>query len=78
MPKLSESFLQALRSGFLSSLTKRVVEDIDLDLEIRSNSINIYFKGNSLLKLDEVSPQRYRVNIHPKFTRGVNFQRTRG
>ena len=74
MRKLSESFLQTLQIGFLSGLTQRVIEDIDLDLEIRSNSINIYYKGNSLLKLDEIRPKRYRISIHPKFTGGVDFQ----
>lgn len=67
MRKLSDTFMQALTSGFLAGLIKRVREDKDLDLEIRDGYFNIYYKGNSLLKLDEMTSQRYRVNIHPKF-----------
>lgn len=67
MRKLSESFLEALKGGHLSGVTHRVIEDKDLDLQIRENYINIYFKGNSLLKLEESKPGKYRVTIDPKF-----------
>jgi hypothetical protein len=40
-----------LREGRLSSLLNLVQRDRDLLLEIRDNELNIYFKGNSLLKL---------------------------
>ena len=56
MRKLSDRFLQDLKSGFLSGLMARVHQDRDLDLEIRQDYLNIYYKGNSLLKLDQVRP----------------------
>jgi hypothetical protein len=60
--------MQALTSGFLSGLIHGVRVDKDLDLEIRDGYFNIYYKGNSLLKLDERAANRYRVAVHPKFT----------
>jgi hypothetical protein len=73
MRKLSDAFLQALQTGFLAKLRQAVCEDYDLDFQIRNNYVNIYYKGNSLLKLDQVSSQRYRVSIHPKFTSDMNI-----
>ena len=67
MRKLSESFMEALSRGFISGIRKTVIDDKDLDFQIRNNYINIYYKGNSLLKLTEVSPKKYKVDIHPKF-----------
>lgn len=74
MRKLSATFLHALKSGFLSGITEKVKSDRDLNLEIRENYINIYFKGNSLLKLTEVgSLTHYKAEIHKKFLEGVNI-----
>ena len=72
MHALSPAFMDALQSGFLADLRRKVVEDPDLDLEIRKDYLNIYFKGNSLLKLTEAhspngEPSRYLRDIHPKF-----------
>ncbi len=73
MRKLSERFMRNLQTGFLAALAQRVRGDKDLDLEIRENSLNVYFKGNSLLKLDELNADRYRVDIHPKFGGGLGL-----
>lgn len=74
MRKLSTTFLACLRSGFLSEVTEYVRRDHDLNLEIRAGSINIYYKGNSLLKLsEEGSLLRYKAEIHKKFLEGVNI-----
>lgn len=67
MRKLSGNYINQLKSGFLSGITQIVVEDIDLDLQIRKNYLNIYFKGNSLLKLSEVGQNEYRIVIDKKF-----------
>jgi len=72
MRKLSDAFLATLKSGFLSGITRTVVADPDLNLEIRDNYINVYCKGASLLKLAEVAGPRYKVEIHPKFTAGLD------
>lgn len=73
MRRLSEDFLSALQSGILYGLLDHVKQDMDLDLEIRDNYLNIYYKGNSLLKLEELrsnAPCRYRPTIHEKFLGG--------
>jgi hypothetical protein len=67
MRGLSDGFMSSLKTGHLSALTRKVIQDPDLDLQIRQNYLNIYYKGNSLLKLSETRKNRYQVNIHPKF-----------
>lgn len=67
MRKLSETFMDALKDGILSRIRKKVIEDKDLDLQIRNNYLNLYYKGNSLLKLKEVHGTKYKVDIHSKF-----------
>jgi len=72
MRGLSETFMTSLKSGFLSGITKQVIKDSDLDLEIRDNYINVYYKGNSLLKLTEKpNSDCYEVTIDPKFKEGL-------
>lgn len=74
MRELSLTFLNCLKSGFLSQITECVRRDHDLNLEIRNSYINIYFKGNSLLKLAEVgSLPQYRAQIHKKFIEGIKI-----
>lgn len=67
MRGLSPEFIAELRTGYLSGLVAKVRDDKDLDLHIRENYLNIYFKGNSLLKLSEVKGKPYRVEVHEKF-----------
>lgn len=43
----------------------------ELDLAIRANYLNIYYKGNSLAKISFVEPDRYKVEIHKKFFEGT-------
>jgi hypothetical protein len=71
MRQLSSSFVRELKGGFLAGILERVIEDLDLDLHIREDAINIYFKGNSLLKLTEIGPGRYRPTIHRRFLSGT-------
>jgi hypothetical protein len=66
MRKLSSTFLQCLKSGFLSPITEQVKCDHDLSLDIREGYINIYYKGNSLLKLVEINPP---CDVRLKFIR---------
>jgi len=74
MRKLSEEFLHELKSGFLKDLTEKVRQDKDLNLDIREEYVNVYFKGHSLLKLNRIDSNRYRVEIHPQFTGGIQIQ----
>ncbi len=73
MRHLSESFMSCLKNGFLAPIVAAVKEDKDLDFHIRNNYVNIYYKGNSLLKLSEASGRRFKVDIHPKFTAGLDI-----
>jgi hypothetical protein len=66
MRKLSPVFMRDLSKGFLNPLLNKVCLDVDLDMQIRENYINIYFKGNSLLKLDERQGS-YKLYIDRKF-----------
>jgi hypothetical protein len=63
---LNSIFFTDLYEGRLASLTKIIRDDIDLDLQIRKGYINVYFKGNSLLKLEKTR-SGYASEIHPKF-----------
>lgn len=67
MRGLSKNFMKDLTNSFLSEIINRVRKDKDLDLQIRENYLNIYYKGNSLLKLTEKPTQKYKVEIHEKF-----------
>ncbi len=73
MRKLSEDFFENLKNGFLSGITENVKSDSDLNLEIRDTYINVYYKGNSLLKLAEVNAAKYKVDIHEKFLEGITL-----
>ena len=73
MRQLSDIFFSHLKSGFLSGITESVKNDPDLNLEIRNNYINVYYKGHSLLKLTETPSLRYRTEIHKKFLEGLNL-----
>jgi hypothetical protein len=69
---LSGKFLEDLKGGFLSDITENVIADPDLNLEIRENYINVYYKGNSLLKLTETA-FRYKAEIHAKYLDGLTL-----
>ncbi|OGO27153.1 MAG: hypothetical protein A2Z16_15310 [Chloroflexi bacterium RBG_16_54_18] len=73
MRRLKDSFIHDLKQGFLEGLTNTVRKDIDLDLQIRDNYLNIYYKGNSLLKLEQAGEHQYRATVHPKFAGGIDF-----
>jgi hypothetical protein len=50
---LDDHFVQDLLSGSLSNLLEYVIEDPSLDLQIRDNYINIYFRGGNILKVNK-------------------------
>lgn len=67
MRTIDRPFIDELKIGSLKDLTQRIIMDPDLDMQIRENYINIYFKGNSILKLTE----RNDYMIHEKFSGGL-------
>jgi hypothetical protein len=70
MRNLSETFFKALKKGHLKPLLERVQADPDLELFIRDEYINVYFKGASILKLTERSP-RFLVQVAPPYVSPV-------
>lgn len=63
MRKLSESFICDLENenGLLHSILERVKQDHTLMLAIRSNYINIYYRGGNLLRVEEKREGSYRL-----------------
>lgn len=72
MHGLSNKYFDCLKSGFLSDITNSVKRDPDLNLEVRDAYINVYYKGNSLLKLTETGSSLYKAEIDDKFLEGIN------
>ncbi|MFQ5809942.1 MAG: hypothetical protein ACE5JM_10015 [Armatimonadota bacterium] len=66
MRGLNCRFMQALRDGDLAALREVVAADRDLILEIRENALDVYFKGNRLLRLDQTSAG-YPMTLDDKF-----------
>ena len=50
---LSLKFMEALKSGVLKPILCQVKKDRTLDLQIRDNYINVYYRGGSLIKVEE-------------------------
>jgi len=67
MRGLSQSFIDELKTGMLSGLLQAVINDKDLDLQIRAGYLNVYYKGHSLLKLTGRANAVYQVDVHTKF-----------
>ena len=53
--QISEKMLNAFLSGELSSLLEAVKKDDTLDLELRGDSVNIYYRGGSIFKIEEIN-----------------------
>lgn len=70
MRTLDKTFVSELtKGGLFHSIVDYVINDNTLDFEIRDGYINIYFKGNSILKLNENGS----FEIHKKFIKGTSL-----
>ena len=65
---LSKDFIGDLQNGMLQSLVERVKNDWTLDLEIRKNKINVYYRGVNILDLTENSAHKYSAVFDVKYT----------
>ena len=63
--------LELKKGGLFHSIVDYVINDTTLDFEIRDGYINIYFKGNSILKLNENGT----FEIHKKFQKGTSLSK---
>ena len=62
------NFMHKLRKGGgYAPIVESVCKDKDLDMEFRGNCLNVYYKGNSILDLDE----RGGNTVHPNIKRHV-------
>jgi hypothetical protein len=68
MPRhLSDEFIADLLHCHLKSLLKYIKCDNTLDLEIRNNYINIYYRGGNVLRVEEKSPGYYDFHFEEKY-----------
>ncbi|RDY23916.1 hypothetical protein CHF27_006070 [Romboutsia maritimum] len=58
---ISNTFIEDLEGGILRNILKYVKSDTTLAMEIRKNSINIYYRGGSLIKVRESNPNEYKA-----------------
>ncbi len=72
MRMLSDQFIKDLHSpeGMLQSLLQRVIIDPSLCLEIRSNYVNIYYRGSNLLRISEKSKGSYEYFFDVNYALG--------
>lgn len=61
---LSTAFLSDLKQGILTPLLERMHHDTSLDLGIRHNCLNVYYRGGSLLRVELTSPGEYKLNFN--------------
>jgi hypothetical protein len=70
---LAPKFKNDLKGGILAPLLDLVKKDRDLLLEIRFGYIDLYFKGNGLIKIQPLAlgSSEYAVTSHNKFAAGA-------
>ena len=61
MRSLDDNFFDDLKSGVLRPLLDAVISDTTLCLELRGDSINIYYRGGNLMKITQV---RYGCSVY--------------
>ena len=64
-----------LKTGILSSLTKRIRKDDTLLLAIRSNSIDVYYRGGRILHLTPQSGHSYKMAFDENYSKSKKLDR---
>ena len=65
---VNKVFIQDLSQGMLAPLLERVKADTSLDLEIRKDYLNIYYRGGNLLKVSQGSKSGgYSASFETKY-----------
>ena len=73
MRGLHPTFIDHLLSGLLSPLLNRVHLDRTLDLQIRDDYLNLYYRGGNLLRLTR-NKEQYTAAFDIKYAKGVDLQ----
>ncbi len=73
MRGLTPTFLDHLQSGWLHPLLGRVLADRTLDLQIRDDYLNVYYRGGNLLRLTRVG-DTYDAAFDRKYAKGQPFE----
>lgn len=68
--RLSVGFVEDLRAGLLGPLCDRVRCDASLDLQIRANYLNLYYRGGSLAKISPHREGGYVAKFDARYFRG--------
>jgi hypothetical protein len=66
---LSARFIEDLKSGFLAPILQRIQKDATLDLEIRDDSLNIYYRGGNLCFIRRDHDSVYEFIFNTDYTR---------
>ena len=64
MRRLDNDFLSSLTQGCLAELTDMVRSDTTLDLELRGDYINVYYRGSNLLKVSKSLGSSGEYSVH--------------
>lgn len=64
---ISQSFVDDLSDGFLQPVLALAKADDTLSLCVRNGYINIYYRGGSLLKIEELGNHTYRFSSDPDY-----------
>jgi len=64
---LSDKNLKRFETDFKNLIKIVNNSNGELDIAIRDNYLNIYYKGNSLAKISFKAPDKYKMEIHKKF-----------
>ena len=57
MRLLSDTFMDAPKNGKLQRLLQTVLQDGTLDLQIRENYVNVYYRGGNLIEVRDIGGQ---------------------
>jgi len=75
MRGLSETFMKDLdlgeKEGVLNPITERLQQDTTLDLQIRKDCFNIYYRGGNLMRLRRTR-KGYRAEFDTKYCAGTS------
>lgn len=65
--QISKVFMEDLISGRLKNLLEMIKNDNTLDLEIRKNYINIYYRGGNILRVEEKANNKYEFKFDTNY-----------